>query len=208
MAKHRAKTNSTARNAALVVATGAGLATMSPATAEAATITVPNTGVSVDVPDHIVAEAKKQARPVYDLAVQHGVLKQSDIPAPAKPAPKKAPAGKSVGQKIADIAMTKVGAPYVWGAAGPNAFDCSGLTTWAHQQLGKNIPRTSQAQAGGGHAVALNALQPGDVISYYAGASHVGIYIGGGKIVHALNPSSPVRVDDLHYMPVHNAVRF
>ena len=104
--------------------------------------------------------------------------------------------------------MSKVGAPYAWGAAGPNAFDCSGLTSWAHKQVGKNIPRTSQAQAGGGKPVAIKDLRPGDIVSYYGGASHVAIYIGNGKVVHAVNSGTPVQVNDLNYMPVNNAVRF
>jgi cell wall-associated NlpC family hydrolase len=56
--------------------------------------------------------------------------------------------------------------------------------------------------------VSIDALQPGDVVSYYSGASHVAIYIGDGKIVHALNEGSPVQVNDLNYMPINNAVRF
>ncbi|MDN6405261.1 NlpC/P60 family protein, partial [Corynebacterium sp.] len=123
--------------------------------------------------------------------------------APAAPS-----ASKSVGQKIADAAMSKQGAPYSWGAAGPDAFDCSGLTSWAYGQFGKSIPRTSSDQAYSGTPVSLNALKPGDIVSYYGGASHVAIYIGDNKVVHAVNSGTPVKVNDLNYMPVNNAVRF
>lgn len=122
-------------------------------------------------------------------------------------APAAAPS-QSNGQAIVDAARSKIGAPYGWGATGPNAFDCSGLTSWAYQQVGKAIPRTSQAQANGGTPVSVNNLQAGDIVAYYGGASHVGIYTGNGTIVHALNSSTPVSEHDLNYMPIHSAVRF
>lgn len=114
----------------------------------------------------------------------------------------------STGQAIVDAARSKLGAPYAWGATGPNAFDCSGLTTWAYQQAGKNIPRTSGAQASAGMNVPLSQLQPGDIVAYYSGASHVGIYTGNGTIIDALNSGTPVAERPLHYMPIHSAVRF
>lgn len=126
-------------------------------------------------------------------------------PAPA-PAPAAAPA--STGQAIVDAARSKTGAPYAWGGSGPNSFDCSGLTSWAYAQVGKEIPRTSGAQAAQGQNVPLDQLQPGDIVAYYGGASHVGIYTGNGTIIDALNSSSPVQERSLHYMPIHSAVRF
>lgn len=114
----------------------------------------------------------------------------------------------STGQAIVDAARAKLGAPYAWGATGPNSFDCSGLTTWAYQQAGKNIPRTSQAQVAAGTTVPLDQLQPGDIVAYYSGASHVGIYTGNGTIIDALNSGTPVAERPLHYMPIHSAVRF
>ena len=82
------------------------------------------------------------------------------------------------------------------------------FTSWAYQQAGVNIPRTSQAQAAGGTPVSLDALQPGDIIAYYGGASHVGIYTGHGTIIDALNAGSPVGERPLHFQPIHSAVRF
>jgi cell wall-associated NlpC family hydrolase len=202
MGKHRMKKDHSRRNAVAVAAVGMGAVIALPATAQAVTVQVPNTDVSVDVPNEAVDFAKQHV----DVDPFLAAAGQAAAPAADGSAPIAAP--NSVGQKIADAAMSKQGAPYVWGAAGPNAFDCSGLTTWAHQQVGKSIPRTSSAQAAAGTPVSINALQPGDVVSYYSGASHVGIYIGDGKIVHALNEGSPVQVNDLHYMPINNAVRF
>lgn len=71
-----------------------------------------------------------------------------------------------------------------------------------------SIPRTSQAQASAGTPVSLDALQPGDIIVYYSGASHVGIYTGNGTIIDALNSGTPVSERSLNYMPIHSAVRF
>ncbi|MGV0868390.1 C40 family peptidase [Corynebacterium kalidii] len=202
MGKHRMKKDHSRRNAVAVAAVGMGAVIALPATAQAVTVQVPNTDISVDVPNEAVDFAKQHV----DVDPFLAAAGQATVPAAGGSAPSAAP--NSVGQKIADAALSKQGAPYAWGAAGPNAFDCSGLTTWAHKQVGKSIPRTSGAQAASGTPVSLDALQPGDVVSYYSGASHVGIYIGGGKIVHALNEGSPVQVNDLHYMPVNNAVRF
>ncbi len=114
----------------------------------------------------------------------------------------------SLGQAIVNAAASKEGSPYAWGAAGPNSFDCSGLVYWAYQQVGKTIPRTSQAMVASGTPVSLDALQPGDIIAYYSGASHVGIYTGHGTIIDALNQNTVVQERSLHYMPIHSAVRF
>ncbi|MCQ9168361.1 C40 family peptidase, partial [Corynebacterium amycolatum] len=78
-------------------------------------------------------------------------------------------AAPSTGSAIVSAARSKIGSPYVWGATGPNSFDCSGLTSWAYQQVGKSIPRTSQAQASQGTAVSSPAL--GDIVSFYSGAT-------------------------------------
>ena len=79
---------------------------------------------------------------------------------------------------------------------------------WAYQQVGKSIPRTSQAQLAGGQPVSIDALQPGDVIAYFPGATHVGMYIGDGKIVHASDYGIPVQVVPADSMPIAGAVRY
>lgn len=114
----------------------------------------------------------------------------------------------SSGQKIVDAARSKIGSPYVWGATGPDSFDCSGLTSWAYQQVGKSIPRTSQQQAASGQHVGRGAEQPGDIIAFYGGATHVGIYSGGGNVVHAPQSGDVVKEVPMSYMPYHSAVRF
>lgn len=104
--------------------------------------------------------------------------------------------------------LTRIGAPYVWGATGPTSFDCSGLVQWAFKQVGKNLPRTSQAQAQGGVPVAREALQPGDVVIFYPGATHVGIYAGDGNVLHASTFGVPVAVARLDAMPYNTARRY
>jgi len=104
-------------------------------------------------------------------------------------------------------ALGKVGSKYRYGASGPNAFDCSGLVSWAFKNSGKSLPRTSKAMSRVGTPVSKSALQPGDLVFFYGGPSHVGIYVGNGKIVHASNPRHPVRVADMKSMPFHSARR-
>lgn len=104
-------------------------------------------------------------------------------------------------------AMAQVGDAYVYGAAGPSAFDCSGLTMMAWAQAGVALPHSSSAQFSSGPRVAESDLQPGDLVFYYSPISHVGMYIGNGLIVHAANPGTGVVVSELHSMPYVGAVR-
>lgn len=104
-------------------------------------------------------------------------------------------------------ALAQVGDSYVYGAAGPNAFDCSGLTMMAYAQAGVSLPHSSGAQAGSGTPVPKSQLQPGDLVFYYSPISHVGIYLGNGMIVHAANPGAGVKVSSVDEMPYAGAVR-
>src|SRR5271165_736349 len=123
------------------------------------------------------------------------------VPAPGGPG--------SEGAIAVQAALTRVGSPYVWGAAGPNAFDCSGLVMWSFQQAGISLPHSSQALAAGGQPVSLSDLQPGDVVTYYSDASHTGIYVGDGMVVHSSTYGQPVRVVPIGAAgPVNNARRY
>jgi cell wall-associated NlpC family hydrolase len=104
-------------------------------------------------------------------------------------------------------ALSKLGTPYRWGATGPNAFDCSGLVKWSFAQAGKSLPRTSRAQSAAGTPVSKANLQPGDLVFFYKPISHVGIYIGNGKIVHASRKGQPVKVSEMGRMKFTKAVR-
>lgn len=109
---------------------------------------------------------------------------------------------------VVAAALAQLGKPYGWGSAGPDAFDCSGLMVWAYGQNGVGIPRTSQAQLAGGTPVSMGELQPGDIIGYYPGVTHVGMYIGDGMVVHASDYGIPVQVVPADSMPVQGAVRY
>jgi len=110
--------------------------------------------------------------------------------------------------KIAvNYALAQVGKAYVYGADGPDSFDCSGLTMAAWAQAGVSLPHSSSGQMGYGTSVSSDSLQPGDLVFYYSPVHHVGMYIGNGMIVHAANPSSGVEISSLFSMPYSGAVR-
>jgi cell wall-associated NlpC family hydrolase len=128
----------------------------------------------------------------------------------AAPAAAPAPAAASAAAARAtalEHAMSKIGSPYRYGATGPNAFDCSGLVSWAYKKAGKSLPRTSRAQSNVGTPVSRDNLQPGDLVFFYKPVSHVGIYIGDGKIVHASTRKSPVKISDMSRMKFNSARR-
>ena len=123
--------------------------------------------------------------------------------------PEAAPgAGSGTAAVAMQAALTRIGSPYSWGAEGPGAFDCSGLVKWAFQQAGISLPHSSYAQAAGGQAVSTDQMQPGDVVSYYSDASHVGIYIGDGMMVHASTFGKPVVVAPVNNAPIYNVRRY
>ncbi|MFI6880066.1 NlpC/P60 family protein [Streptomyces sp. NPDC050400] len=124
---------------------------------------------------------------------------------PSAGAPSKAPNSRAA-SAIA-YAYDALGSPYVWGATGPSAFDCSGLTQAAYRAAGISLPRTTYAQINAGQRVAKSQLRPGDLVFFYSGISHVGLYIGDGKMIHAPNPSAPVRIAPIDQMPFAGATR-
>ncbi len=115
---------------------------------------------------------------------------KTDLPVPAN-----GRAGIAV-----QAAMAQTGDRYVWGAEGPNSFDCSGLTKYAWGKAGVSLSHSSKAQFGEGRRVSRGDLMAGDLVFYGSPISHVGMYIGNGRMVHAPNPGKPVKTDDLDYM--------
>ncbi|MFC9769585.1 C40 family peptidase, partial [Rhodococcus jostii] len=133
---------------------------------------------------------------------------------PAAPAPAGTPdtlapppAGPTPEERALTYAESKIGAPYVWGATGPDTFDCSGLMQWAYQQVGVDIPRTSQAQETAGDPVALDALRPGDLV-FFSNGEHVGMYIGDGNVIHAPTSGDHVKSTPVGAMPANAARRY
>lgn len=105
------------------------------------------------------------------------------------------------------FAEAQVGKPYVWGATGPEAYDCSGLTQAAWAAAGVALPRTTYQQIDAGQRVPVSRLQPGDLVFYFSGVSHVGMYVGDGEIVHAPHPGAQVEYAPVGEMPIVGAVR-
>ena len=97
---------------------------------------------------------------------------------------------------VVGIAMRYLGVPYVWGGSTPRGFDCSGFVSYVFAQIGVSVPHSSYSQFGMGTAISINALQPGDLV-FFAGASHVGIYIGGGQFIHAPHTGDVVKISSL-----------
>jgi peptidoglycan DL-endopeptidase CwlO len=188
---------------------------LSPAqrTALAAPTPIPD-GLPIPAPD---APPAPDALPTVDgvpaVLAMPGGLMMPDGTLPAGAPPEAAlpgiPGGAGEKATIVQAALSRVGSPYSWGAAGPSAFDCSGLVMWSFQQAGVSLPHSSQALASGGQPVDLTDLQPGDVVTYYSDASHTAVYVGDGMVVHSSTYGQPVRVVPISAAgPIHNARRY
>ncbi|WEB40886.1 NlpC/P60 family protein [Streptomyces yunnanensis] len=109
--------------------------------------------------------------------------------------------------KALAFARSQIGKPYVWGATGPSSYDCSGLTQAAWRAAGVDLPRTTWDQVKVGTRVSSSDLQPGDLVFFFNDISHVGMYIGGGEMIHAPHPGASVRVESIYGMPIYGSVR-
>ncbi|MFF5494896.1 NlpC/P60 family protein [Streptomyces aquilus] len=112
--------------------------------------------------------------------------------------------------KALAFARAQVGKPYVWGATGPDSYDCSGLTQAAWNAAGISLPRTTYDQVNFGTTVSLANAQPGDLVFFYDDISHVGLYIGNGMMIHAPKPGAYVREESIYYdgeSAIHSVVR-
>jgi cell wall-associated NlpC family hydrolase len=130
---------------------------------------------------------------------------------PPVPGSTEAPAGvvapTAASQVAVNTALAQLGDPYVWGAAGPDAFDCSGLTMYAYAAAGVSLPHSSNMQSTLGTAVSYYDLQPGDLVFFYSPVSHVAMYIGNGQIVTAPSSGDVVKITELAYMPEYAGAR-
>ncbi|MFE1951023.1 NlpC/P60 family protein [Streptomyces sp. NPDC059524] len=111
------------------------------------------------------------------------------------------------GDAALSYAVEQIGKPYVWGAEGPDSFDCSGLTSQAWAHAGRTIPRTSQEQWAQLRRVPIGELRPGDLVVYFPEATHVAMYLGDGMVVQAPRPGAKVKVSPIAANPVLGAVR-
>jgi peptidoglycan DL-endopeptidase CwlO len=143
--------------------------------------------------DQVNSAAMKQAMAIFDQTGQY-----PDIPIPT---------ANTVGGQALQAALSKRGDPYVWGAAGPSAFDCSGLVVWAYAQEGIALPHYTGDLWNSGVHIPRNDLEPGDLVFFFPDISHVGIYIGNGLMVDAPDFGLTVRVDPVYWNAYDGAVR-
>ncbi|MGY1712801.1 C40 family peptidase [Geodermatophilus sp. SYSU D00758] len=161
--------------------------------------------------------ARRSFRTVAVAAVAGAGIALSPLPASAStggttvaavaPVAAAAPAPTGAAQVAVDTALAQIGDMYVWGGAGPNVFDCSGLTQYAYAAAGVSLPHSSRMQSTMGAPVAKSDLQPGDLVFFYSPVSHVGMYIGNGQMVHASTAGKPVAVVNLDSMPSYAGAR-
>jgi len=143
--------------------------------------------------DVVNSAAMKQAMAIFTQTGQY-----PDISIPTE---------NTVGDQALQAAITREGDPYVWGAAGPNEFDCSGLVVWAYAQEGIALPHFTGDLWNSGVHVTRADLEPGDLVFFYADISHVGIYIGDGMMIDAPDFGQTVQVQPISLDPYVGAVR-
>ncbi|MFF4061559.1 NlpC/P60 family protein [Streptomyces sp. NPDC001668] len=161
-------------------------------------------------------EKQKQeeaARRAAELAQQQAAAEQA-AQETAAPQESTAPATDSsyatMAAKALAFARAQIGKPYVWGATGPDSYDCSGLTQAAWKAAGVDLPRVTYDQVNAGTTVSLADAQPGDLVFFYDDISHVGLYIGNGMMIHAPKPGAYVREESIYYdgeSAIHSVVR-
>jgi cell wall-associated NlpC family hydrolase len=164
--------------------------------------------------DDIAAQQKDLQAKIADYQRQYAALtapQQQQVLAAHSGDTQAVPSGvvaaSGAAQKAVDTALAQVGDPYVWGASGPDAFDCSGLTQYAYSAAGVSLPHSSSSQSRMGTPVSRDQLQPGDLVFFYSPVSHVGMYIGNGQMVHASTSGQPVKVASLDSMGGYNSAR-
>jgi peptidoglycan DL-endopeptidase CwlO len=143
--------------------------------------------------DQVNSAAMKQAMAIFTQTGQYPTVS--------------IPTANTVGAQALQAALTKAGDPYVWGAAGPGQFDCSGLVVWAYAQEGIALPHYTGSLWNSGVHVARSDLEPGDLVFFFADISHVGIYIGNGMMIDAPNFGVPVHVEPVYWSAYVGAVR-
>ncbi len=172
--------------------------------------------------ERLSAEEQERLKKLEEEAERERAARENPSPSPS-PSPTPSPGGgeksdppstpspggggSERAQQAVNYALAQVGKGYVMGTTGPSTFDCSGLMYAAYKQVGISLPRTSQSQFSAGTSVSKGDLQPGDLIFYYGGITHVGMYIGNGQIVHAANPRSGVVTAGVNSMPYQGARR-
>jgi cell wall-associated NlpC family hydrolase len=164
--------------------------------------------------DAIAAQQKDLQAQIADFQAQYAALsapQRQEVSrahaGAAQPVPTSVAAPSGAAQVAVNTALAQVGDPYVWGAGGPDAFDCSGLMQYAYSAAGISLPHSSSSQSTMGTPVSREQLQPGDLVFFYSPVSHVGMYIGNGQMVHAATSGTPVQVVSLDSLGSYNSAR-
>ncbi len=150
----------------------------------------------------VAAAAPAAALGPVSLAVSSGAVGATFLPSHtvAPPRVRAAASTSAVAARAVRAAASRQGTPYRWGAAGPSAFDCSGLVMWSYAQAGKRLPRTTTTQYLASTKIAQSAKRPGDLIFYYSGGSiyHVGIYAGNNKVWVARHSGTRITLQTIY----------
>lgn len=169
------------------VATTAPVQTNTAATTKQASTapTQSNTTYTAPAQNNTAAKpAQQQAQPTQQASSQAATTQTAKPQASTQ-------SNSSTAQTVVSAAQSQIGKPYVWGATGPNAYDCSGLVQYAYSQAGKNVGRTTYQQAGAGQHISVSQAQAGDILMW--GDYHDAIYVGNNQYVHAPQPGQNVR---------------
>ncbi|WP_037912479.1 C40 family peptidase [Actinacidiphila yeochonensis] len=145
------------------------------------------------------AKAEKLAKAAQLAALRKAAAASSDAPVTSS-------SDSSAATQAIAFARAQLGKPYVWGATGPDSYDCSGLTQAAYKAAGVDLPRTTYDQVDVGTRVSESDLQPGDLIFFNSDVSHVGLYIGDGEMIHAPHTGTVVKIAPITEMPFYAAV--
>ncbi|MFD8823422.1 NlpC/P60 family protein [Streptomyces sp. NPDC059605] len=157
----------------------------------------------------LLARLTPPERAAYEESSGHGGSGGTDTAARTGRTAARGPVRAPNARAAAAVAFAygAIGKPYVWGSTGPSSFDCSGLTQAAWRSAGVSLPRTTYTQINAGQRVPRSQLAPGDLVFFYSGISHVGLYIGNGQMIHAPRTGSTVRIAPIDQMPFAGATR-
>ncbi len=159
-----------------------------------------NTTYTAPAQNNTVAKpAQQQAQPTQQASSQAATTQTAKPQASTQ-------SNSSTAQTVVSAAQSQIGKPYVWGATGPNAYDCSGLVQYAYSQAGKNVGRTTYQQAGAGQHISVSQAQAGDILMW--GDYHDAIYVGNNQYVHAPQPGQNVTPASIssYFMPDRKSV--
>ena len=147
-------------------------------------------------------QSAQQAAQQQTSTTSQGVATSAVAPIPPPPAP------NANVQAVLDAAYSAIGTPYQWGGSSPSTgFDCSGFTMWSWSHAGVSLPHSSAAQYSALPHVAQADLQPGDLLFFYSPISHVGMYVGGGRMIHSSHPGTTISVVPVYWQYFAGAVR-